>query len=415
MVAAKAARPTTWQQVKRGEALSALKRAAPALGIPQQVIALVDYLVGRTRDVDWAEGGRPLAWPSNATLQDVLGIGRTQVKTLIRVGLEHGLFEMDESPNGQRYGHREDGRIVEAYGFDLAPLAARTPELEQIAAAHQERRREGRRMRSRITSLRNRVLAIAEAGGWPALAQRAMALAARRGEERDPRSLAPILAALEALRDEAEAKLLADAACGLAVETDPKGSEDRPSITPTNNLLIAKANTADAGPNRPLAHEESRNLQSCPNGQSHQADNSKMDRREGTASALRGFVVTPDLILKVAPQFRDWVGSSRPRWPELEEAATFVRSDLGISLHAWGQACCAFGRMEAVSVLAAISARQMAGEVRSPGALLRRMTELHLGGELRLDRTFFGLLEKIMGKSGKKTAALHCARPEAAG
>jgi replication initiation protein RepC len=394
MVVARAARPTTWQPVKRGEALSALKRAAPALGIPRQVIALVDYLVGRTREIDWAEGGRPLAWPSNTTLQDVLGIGRTQVKTLIRVGLEHGLFEMDESPNGQRYGHREDGRIVEAYGFDLTPLAARTSELEQIAAAHQERRREGSRMRSRITSLRNRVLAIAEAGGWPALAQRAMALAARRGEERDPRSLAPILAALEALRDEAETKLLADATCGLAVETDPKGSEDRPSITPTNNLLIAKANTADAGPNRPLAHEESRNPQSCPNGKTHQVPKGKVDRRDGAASALRGFVVTPDLILKIAPQFRGWVGSSKPRWPELEEAATFVRSDLGISLHAWGQACVVLGRMEAVSVLAAIAARQTAGKVRSPGGLLRRMVELHLAGELRLDRTYFGLLEK---------------------
>jgi replication initiation protein RepC len=79
----------------------------------------------------------------------------------------------------------------------------------------------------------------------------------------------------------------------------------------------------------------------------------------------------------------------------LEEAATFVRSDLGISLHAWGQACVVLGRMEAVSVLAAIAARQAAGNVRSPGGLLRRMVELHLAGELRLDRTLFGLADQI--------------------
>ena len=109
MIVARAARPTTWQPVRRGEALSALKRAAPALGIPRQVVTLMDYLVGRTRDADWAEGGRPMAWPSNVTLQDVLDVGRTQVKTLIRVALEHGLLEMDESPNGQRYGYREEG------------------------------------------------------------------------------------------------------------------------------------------------------------------------------------------------------------------------------------------------------------------------------------------------------------------
>ena len=206
MIAARAARPTTWQPVKRGEALSALKRAAPALRIPRQVVTLVDYLVGRTRDADWAEGGRPMAWPSNVTLQEVLDVGRTQVKTMIRVALEHGLLEMDESPNGQRYGYREGGQIAEAYGFDLTPLAARAAELEQIAQAHQERRREGARMRARITSVRNKALAIADAGGWPELAEEAYALARLRADIRDPGLLTPVLARLEVLLATAEGR-----------------------------------------------------------------------------------------------------------------------------------------------------------------------------------------------------------------
>ncbi len=68
-----------------------------------------------------------------------------------------------------------------------------------------------------------------------------------------------------------------------------------------------------------------------------------------------------------------------------------VRSDLGVSQHAWGQACVVLGRMEAVTVLAVIAARHAAGQVRSPGGLLRRMVELHQQGQLRLDRTLFGL------------------------
>ena len=253
MIAAKAVRPMTWQPVKRGEALSALKRAAPALGIPRQVVTLIDYLVGRTRDADWTEAGRPMAWPSNVTLQDVLDVGRTQVKTLIRVALEHGLFEMDESPNGQRYGYREEGQIAEAYGFDLTPLAARAAELEQIARAHQERRREGARMRARITSVRNKVLMIAEAGGWPTLSAEAQALALLRGDSRDPGQLAPVLARLEALLAGAAERLSASVS---PVETDPMGTTDRPPITPTNHLKIAKANTAVAEL-KPLAQEES--------------------------------------------------------------------------------------------------------------------------------------------------------------
>ena len=400
MIAAKAARPTTWQPVKRGEALSALKRAAPALGIPRQVVTLIDYLVGRTRDADWAEGGRPIAWPSNVTLQDVLDVGRTQVKTLIRVALEHGLLEMDESPNGQRYGHREGGHIAEAYGFDLTPLAARAAELEQMARAHQERRREGGRIRARITSVRNKVLAIAEAGGWPRLADEAYALARLRADIRDPGQLAPVLARLEALRATAEERL---ATCVKPVESDPMGATNRPPITPTNYLKIAEANTVVAG-QKPVAHEESRSRDRGSNPTKSSEEAKKQGARERTASVLRGFVVTPEFILQIAPQFRDWVPSGRPKWGEMEEAATFVRSDLGISLHAWGQACVVFGRIEAVSVLAAIAARRAAGKVRSPGGLLRRMVELHAAGELRLDRTLFGLAD---GHRNTGSATLH--------
>ncbi len=48
MLAAQAARPASWEPVRRGAALSACKRAAPALGLPRRVLDLLDYLVGRT-------------------------------------------------------------------------------------------------------------------------------------------------------------------------------------------------------------------------------------------------------------------------------------------------------------------------------------------------------------------------------
>ena len=183
------------------------------------------------------------------------------------------------------------------------------------------------------------------------------------------------------------------AACVLPVETDPMGTIERPSITPTSHLKIAKANTAVAGLT-PIAHEKSRSRVSASHSNAPPEETKKQSAREGMGSALRGFVVTPEFILQIAPQFRDWVRSGRPKWGELEEAATFVHSELGISLHAWGQACVVLGRMEAISVLAAIAARQAAGKVRSAGGLLRRMVDLHMAGELRLDRTLFALADQ---------------------
>ena len=58
------------------------------------------------------------------------------------------------------------------------------------------------------------------------------------------------------------------------------------------------------------------------------------------------------------------------------------------------------GEIEAVVVLATIAARHARGLVRSPGGLLRRMVELHEGGELRLDRTLFGLAAELEKQRG---------------
>jgi len=411
MLAARATRPTEWEPAERGQALSALKRAAPALGIPDGVLRLLDYLVGCTKADDWADGARPIAWPSNATLEYELGRGRTQLKTLIRVAAEYDLLEPDDGPNGRRYGVREggNGRITEAYGFDLTPLAARRAEFEAIAAAHQERRREGRRLRGRITATRNRVLALTDAGAaqgtadadWPALAEEARQLAQLRGRSYDPAQLAPIVAQLAALHDRVSGLLVPVE----PVETDPKGSENRPLLTPTIHLQSVETDTGAAGPSRPQAHGK---------GGSRGHPDPREAPGQGQAgqggSALRGFVVTPEFLLQIAPAFRDWLRTSRPSWADMVDAAGLVRSELDVSLHAWAQACVVLGRTEAVTVLAVISAHHAAGKVRSPGGLLRAMVGLHQAGKLRLDRTLFGLAEKVNGGPRRAQPVQHSPR-----
>lgn len=125
--------------------------------------------------------------------------------------------------------------------------------------------------------------------------------------------------------------------------------------------------------------------------------------------ALRGLVVTPGFILEIAPIFRDWTSSARPGWDELARVAYDVRGALGISPHAWGQAWITLGADAAITTLAAICARHAAGGVKSsPGGLLRAMVERHEKGTLRLDRTLFGLADKLKKRAGPTP------RPEAA-
>ena len=409
---AETARAVPLLTVAPGRVLAAFKRAEPALGALAQVVKLIDYLVGRTQAEDWSGSGLgPIAWPSDAELEDRLGVGPTQRKAVVNAALDAGYLRLRRSPNGKRYGHRDkQGRITDAYGFDLAPLAQRMAEFERLAAEWEARRNEGRRLRREITCSRNAVLSLVDlavlqdvAGeDWPAVAVQTDALWRQRGRHRDPLALVPIAARLRALRLRVQEQVTAAVAFVDSVETDPMGPEYRPHLTTTNQLSIAEASVdgpGTAGPDRPMAHEEERSRdQAGRRVVAEQAQGEPTRNAIVPPSALRGFVVTPGFILAIAPAFRDWVSSARPGWNELDQAAAGVRTALGISPHAWGQAYLTLGREEAITALAAICARHAAGKVVSPGSLLRCMVELHGKGSLRLDRTLFGLADGLRKK-----------------
>lgn len=409
MLAHRATRPSCYEPTKPGLVLGALKRAAEALGCPQRVLALIDYLMGCTRAIDWTHGSGPIwAWPSNAVLGDVLNIQESQLKTVFRAAQELGLLEIHDSPTGKRYGHRDaEGRVTIAYGFDLSPLAWRVAEFRRMAADRQAEWKRGVQLRDEVTALRNKVLSLCDlgreegaAGDWEAVDAEARQLAASKGQSRDPAILAPILAALNELQQGAlEALTPTEDQPSEAVESAPVGPENRPLHTPTNQPLIAKANTEADGPSRPgaFAKAASQVIAIQPRAdQTAPVETGKRERRQ--ESALRGFNVSPGFVVQIAPSFATWITKPAPTWPELLDVSTFVRSELGISQHAWGQACEALGRLEALVTLAAIDARRAAGEVQNPGGLLRKMVELHRGGTLRLDRTLFGLADKLKAR-----------------
>ena len=373
-----------------GRVLAAFKRAEPALGVPAQVVKLIDYLVGRTRDLDWdGTGLGPLAWPSDAELEDRLGVGRSQCKQIVHTALEGGYVRLRRSANGKRYGTRDKaGRITYAYGFDLSPLAERTDEFVAKTAEWEARRDEGRRLRREIGSLHGAVCSMvelaategAEGHDWPALKAQADALLRQRGRERDPLFLMPIAARMRALH--VRVRELVAAATRVAVDdvnTGPTGPENRPHITTTNHPTIVKTITGSANA---LGQEEGSRRESR-SGES------------GTGNALRGFLATPAFVLSIAPMFAAATGVPRPSWADLTRAGLQVCHELGVSKHAWGQACLMLGREPAVVALATIAARHARGLVQSPGGLLRRMVELHEAGTLRLDRTLFGLADEL--------------------
>ena len=147
--------------------LAALKAAASPLGLPVRLVHALDWLFRFTRPQDWQPGARPIVWPSASLQAEALGLSATQVKAINRGLITAGLITMKDSPNGKRYGKRDaKGNIVEAYGFDLSPIAARHTEFLRLAAADRAERIAMGRLRRRATIARNGITQCPSANKW---------------------------------------------------------------------------------------------------------------------------------------------------------------------------------------------------------------------------------------------------------
>src|SRR6516225_1058704 len=199
-----------------GQLLAALKAAAPRLGLATRLVHAVDWLFKFTQPQDWEREGRPIVWPSALLEQEALGLSETQAKRLNRCLIEAGLVTMKDSPNGKRYGRRDPrGRIVEAYGFDLSPLAARYEEFVGLAEEGRAEREAMGRLRRRATIARKGIVQILETARdyeltgeeWAALESDAQAIVRALKRVERPDEMAAGVAGLEQRQRDARARL----------------------------------------------------------------------------------------------------------------------------------------------------------------------------------------------------------------
>src|SRR4051794_27211741 len=243
-----------------GQLLAAFKAAAPQLGISPRLVHAVDWLFCFTQPQDWEKGIRPIVWPSALMQQEALSLSPTQVKAINRRLIELGLISMKDSPNGKRYGHRDSkGRITEAYGFDLSPIATRYEEFRRLAQEWKEERRAMGRLRRRATIARKAIIQILDTAAeygfegeeWQILAQDMTALTrALRGVE-GIEVMELGVTSLE--RRQIAARERIEQLLG-AVDSDPKGPENRPhynsyqvSSYPEQDTVIAAKESSGAG------------------------------------------------------------------------------------------------------------------------------------------------------------------------
>jgi replication initiation protein RepC len=385
-----------------GQLLAAFKAAAPRLGLSPRLVHAVDWLFRFTQAQDWGRGGRPIVWPSAALQQEALGLSESRVKALNRALIAGGVVTMKDSPNGKRYGVRDRaGRITEAYGFDLSPIAARYPEFTRLAEEARAERAEMGRLRRRATIARKGIVQILETAAeyglegedWASLARetRTLTKALKKVERLDEmvvgvasleRRQCAARERLENLLSQAKADPVAMAdSTPLGPENSPHQNTYKSTLYPIPDTVVAKSQSSTpAGEAEPIQAARER----PPTSQI--AKPARTERVEGTVLRL-----STEELVRLAPRLRPYLTVPTLTWPAIVDAADWLRGELGVSKSLWGEACLAMGREEAAIAVAIVSAKP-AGHFRSsPGGYFHGMVAKAKAGELNLARTIWGL------------------------
>jgi replication initiation protein RepC len=141
---------TTPHHSEKSDLFETARMAARALDLPASCRFLLDQLCA-------AYGGEPirdriLVWPSNDWLQSRTGIAERTIRHAIGRLVGLGLITMRDSPNGKRFARRDrQGRVTDAYGFDLTPLLSRMSEFKEVVAQRQAQERERKEALDTIT------------------------------------------------------------------------------------------------------------------------------------------------------------------------------------------------------------------------------------------------------------------------
>ena len=107
-----------------------------------------------------------------------------------------------------------------------------------------------------------------------------------------------------------------------------------------------------------------------------------------TGSLLK---ITPMELIKLAPRLKTYLNNQTPTWPEIVDAADWLRDEMGISKFIWGDACLVMGREQAAIAVAVVSAKPLDHFRSTPGGYFHGLIAKAKIGELHLARTIWGM------------------------
>jgi len=418
------------QNVNRYDLLLLVKRTGKHMGFSPRMIALLDYYMSFTRNIDWEEGSSPIIYQSLSKTALDIGVSERQVQRLEQSLFDIGALTWNDSGNHRRYGRRDgkSGQILYAYGVDLTPLAYLKPMLESklqekrlYDAAWMETKRQISWHRSQIRAVIAEMdVATAEeqrdySDEMTTLQRSYAAIAAQIRTHLSLPTLRELLVSHQELYKHAVSLIDPCSAAITSQETNKMSSKNDTDVIDYNSTIKKQSNKLDTNRAHAQCFQKSSNDSVLDKIQPSQLTQDSSEVGEGTDQKKDQTDEADNLILKTGLQhitlkqalnassekFRDHMPiEPRPmNWNDFIEAAYRMREELCISQSSWARACAILGRSgAAISLLLTDQAQQREhNPVAKTGAYFNAMINRAKSGELNLHNSIFGILKKEFG------------------
>ncbi|MEP1766172.1 MAG: plasmid replication protein RepC [Sulfitobacter sp.] len=400
--------------IPKTRAIVATKKVAATIGLKSQDLLLLDTFGAVTQPQDWERGRRPIVWASNHFLMEQTGFSLATLRRHVRRLCEVGVISMKDSPNGKRWGRRDaDGVIVEAYGFDLAPMAARTEEFEALHEHLLAERALCASLRNAITVTRRMIRAKIEKaldaglrGPWANLQEafrelleglpvRSVRVGRLESYLDDIKAFSSTVeksfesAFVSPVESETAQTSIVNRKLQEARNMKPTSLENETRILTTKQPISVNSNHFET---KHVAGVVPNKLKAEP---VEAIEDVNLDISWSTHTNKRSSDIDVSTLMASCPHFADMAHGTQgymKDWNDVHRAAGALRPMVGISEDAWNVANKVLGPARAAASIALILDKSSDGEVKSPGGYLRALIEKAQIGELHLDRSFYGRL-----------------------
>jgi replication initiation protein RepC len=196
--------------VHKWKIFRAVCTAKDKLMVGERALAVLDALLSFHPETTLCGDGL-VVFPSNQQLMlRAHGMAPSTLRRALAALVDAGLIIRRDSPNGKRYARRDrEGAIDHAFGFDLAPLVARSEEIERLAAEISAEQLALRLTRERITLYRRDIAKMIAMGleegvkaDWETIHALYRGIVTRIPRSADRLTLEPLVEELALLADE---------------------------------------------------------------------------------------------------------------------------------------------------------------------------------------------------------------------